>query len=64
MAASAASQRLERIEKFLDNSDKIDNPKDLQEPFRSLFLRIRGEKPTLSPIQDEHFLEIVLSIYR
>lgn len=47
MAASAASQRLERIEKFLDNSDKIDTPRDLQEPFRSLFLRIRGEKPTL-----------------
>ena len=47
MAPSAASQRLERVEKFLDNIDKVTTPNDLQGPFRSLWLRVHGEKPTL-----------------
>ncbi len=47
MAPSAALQRLERVEKFLDSIDKVTTPNDLQEPFRSLWLRAHGEKPTL-----------------
>ncbi len=47
MAVSAASERLERVERFLDMVDNVKSPGDLQEPFKSLWLRIHGEKPTM-----------------
>ncbi|RLF69354.1 MAG: hypothetical protein DRN57_00935 [Thermoplasmata archaeon] len=47
MAASTDIQRMEHIERFLDNIDKVGNPSELREPMRSLWLRIHGEMPTM-----------------
>ncbi|MGA1866038.1 MAG: hypothetical protein ACMUFK_01075 [Thermoplasmatota archaeon] len=52
MAASNGSDKYSHIETFLDNSDKVREPFALQEPFRSLWLRIHGEMPTLMSEED------------
>ena len=58
MAVSAASERLDRLERFLDNMNNVKSPSDLQEPFRSLWLRMHGERPTMmSEERREAFLK-------
>jgi hypothetical protein len=58
MAVSAASERLDRLERFLDNINNVKSPSDLQEPFRSMWLRMHGERPTMmSEERREAFLK-------
>ncbi|MFW3146796.1 MAG: hypothetical protein ACMUIE_08305 [Thermoplasmatota archaeon] len=52
MAALSGSDRYTRLESFLDNLDQVRDPANLEEPFRSLWLRAHGELPTLMSEDD------------
>ncbi|MGA1792881.1 MAG: hypothetical protein ACMUHM_02925 [Thermoplasmatota archaeon] len=52
MAAVTGSDKYSRIETFLDNIDQVRDPSQLEEPFRSLWLRMHGDLPTLMSEED------------
>lgn len=52
MTAVTGSDKYSRVETFLDNTDKVREPSVLEEPFRSLWLRVHGEMPTLMSEED------------
>jgi len=52
MAAVTGSEKYSRIETFLDNIDQVRDPSNLEEPFRSLWLRMHGDLPTLMSEED------------
>ncbi|MGA1848097.1 MAG: hypothetical protein ACMUHB_02040 [Thermoplasmatota archaeon] len=58
MAATTGTDRYNRVETFLDNIDQVKDPAALEEPFRSLWLRVHGDMPTLMSDED---MQVVLT---
>jgi hypothetical protein len=58
MAATTGTDRYNRVETFLDNIDQVKDPASLEEPFRSLWLRVHGDMPTLMSEED---MQVVLT---
>ncbi|MFO8050182.1 MAG: hypothetical protein R6V01_00590 [Thermoplasmatota archaeon] len=52
MPPSTGADRYTRVETFLDNVERVEEPMKLDEPFRSLWLRVHGEMPTLMSEDD------------
>ncbi|MGA1873907.1 MAG: hypothetical protein ACMUHY_09590 [Thermoplasmatota archaeon] len=52
MVAVTGSDKYSRIETFLDNVDQVRDPSSLEEPFRSLWIRVHGDMPTLMSEED------------
>jgi hypothetical protein len=52
MTVSTGSDRYSRIENFLDKIDQVKAPTDLEEPFRSLWMRVHGDMPSLMSEED------------
>jgi hypothetical protein len=53
MVAASGSDRYSRIENFLDKIDGVNDPSNLEEPFRSLWMRVHGDMPTLMTDEDK-----------
>ncbi len=53
MVAASGSDRYSRIENFLDKIDGVDDQSNLEEPFRSLWMRVHGDMPTLMTDEDK-----------
>jgi len=51
--AASGSDRYSRIENFLDKIDGVNDPSNLEEPFRSLWMRVHGDMPTLMTDEDK-----------
>jgi len=52
MAAMTGTDRYVRVETFLDNIDQVNDPASLEEPYRSLWIRVHGDMPTLMSEED------------